>query len=159
MQVPDWLTLTVGVLGAVGGLAGIASFLWQVATWRRSTHDVRVQRAQAWFTYPNGTFSPDLVAVTVTNVGSGPVTVTGWGIEMGPSRDNMNVLEPLVGSTPLPHRLESGANMTVHIEARHLRDARDERGIPFSKMRAWARLGTGERIFAKRGMPVADEPA
>lgn len=156
---PDWLVGAAAGVGVVGGLAGVASFLWQVATWRRSTHRVKVSRSQAWFAYPNGSFSPDLVAVTVANVGSAPVTVTGWGVEMRPSRENLNVLNPLPGSTPLPHRLEPGASMDVHVESEHLRHARSERSVPFSKMRAWARLGTGQRVYAKWGMPVSDEPA
>jgi hypothetical protein len=156
---PDWLAGAAAAVGVVGGLAGVASFLWQVATWRRSTHRVKVSRSQAWFGYPNGSLGTDLVAVTVANVGSAPVTVTGWGVEMRPTQANLNVLTPLPGSTPLPHRLEAGASMDVHVEAQHLRDAQSERGIPLSKMRAWARLGTGQRVYAKWGMPVSTEPA
>lgn len=120
---PDWLVVAAAAVGVVGGLAGVASFLWQVATWRRATHRIKVSRSQAWFTYPDGSFSPDLVAVTVANVGSAPVTVVAWGVEMRPTRESLNVLKPMPGSTPLPHRLEAGASLGVHVEAKDLRRA------------------------------------
>ena len=156
---PPWLTLLGVLVGVLGGLAGIVSLLWQIATWRRSAHNVKIKTAQAWFTFPNGTFSDDMLAVTIYNTGSSAVTVTGWGVEMSPRGESLNVITPIVGSTPLPHRLESGAEMNVHVRAQDLRDARAERSVPFSQMRAWARLATGRRVFAKPGVQVSDSPA
>jgi hypothetical protein len=156
---PIWLTLTGALVGIIGGLAGIVSLVWQISTWRRSAHNVKVKTSQAWFTYPNGTFSEDMLAVTIYNTGNSAVTVTGWGVEMEPQGDSLNVISPVVGSTPLPHRLESGAEMNVHVRAHDLRDAHAERKIPFSQMRAWARLATGRRVFAKRGVQVSESPA
>jgi hypothetical protein len=133
--------------------------IWQIATWRRSAHNVQVKTSQAWFTFPNGTFSDDMLAVTIFNIGNSAVTVTGWGIEMSRKGESLNVITPITGSTPLPHRLESGAEMNVHVRAQDLRDARAERGVPFSQMRAWARLATGQRVFAKHGVQVSSSPA
>lgn len=143
----------------VGALAGIGALIWQFTTWRHSAHRVKVSRSQAWFSYPNGSFSPDLMCITARNVGSSPVTVTSWGVSLGWKRENLNVVNPLPGSTPLPHRLEPGAEMNVHIEARHLREARAEHGVPFGRMRGWVRLATGEQVWASRGLPVSDVPA
>ena len=72
---PDWFTVAAAAVGIVGGVAGIASFIWQVVTWRRSTHRVVVSRSRAWFGYPNGSTSDELVCVSAANTGSAAVTV------------------------------------------------------------------------------------
>ena len=149
---PDWFTVAAAAVGIVGGVAGIASFIWQVVTWRRSTHRVVVSRSRAWFGYPNGSTSDELVCVSAANTGSAAVTVVGWGIQMGRGGDNLNVTSPLVGSTPLPHRLESGSSMDVHVDASHIVNASVELGVPYSRMRPWVRLGTGEQGFSKKAV-------
>lgn len=149
---PLWFSAAAAAVGIVGGLAGVASFIWQIITWRRSTHHVKVTTAQAWFTYPSGDFSDELVAVSAHNVGSAAVTVEAWGIEMGRGGKSLNVLIPLVGSAVLPHRLESGSSMDVHVQASRVVEAHGKFKLPFSKMRPWVRLGTGERIYAKKGV-------
>jgi hypothetical protein len=158
-MLPLWLTLLGVLAGVLGGLAGIVSLVWQIATWRRSSHNVKVTTSQAWFTFSDGTFSEDMLAVTIFNTGSSAVTVTGWGIEMESHGASLNVIAPIPGSTPLPHRLESGAEMNVHIRAQDLRNAHGERKVPFKQMRAWARLATGRRVFAKPGVQVSPSPA
>lgn len=146
----DWFMTAAAAVGVVGGLAGVASFIWQIVTWRRSTHRVIVSRSRAWFGYPNGATSEELVCVSAANTGSAAVTVVAWGIQMGRGGQNLNVTSPLVGSTPLPHRLESGSSMDVHVQAVHVIEASVNHGIPYSKMRLWVRLGTGEQIYAKK---------
>jgi len=149
---PLWFSAAAAAVGMVGGLAGVASFIWQIITWRRSTHHVRVATARSWFTYESGDFSEELVVVSAHNVGSAAVTVEAWGIEMGRKGESLNVLKPLVGSAALPHRLESGSSMDVHVQASHVVEAHGKFRLPFSKMRPWVRLGTGERIYAKKGV-------
>ncbi len=156
---PSWLTLTGALVGIVGGLAGIVSLVWQISTWRKSAHYVNAKTSQAWFAYPNGTFNEDMLAVTIFNTGNSAVTVIGWGVEMEPQGDSLNVISPIAASTHLPHRLESGAEMILHVRAQVLRDAHAERNVPFSQMRAWARLATGRRVLAKRGVQDSKSPA
>lgn len=147
---PSWFTIVAAVVGTVGGLAGVASFIWQMVTWRRSTHRVKVSTARAWFAYPDGKTSDEMVSVSAHNTGSGAVTVVAWGIEMGRGGQSLNVTSPLVGSTPLPHRLDSGSSMDVHVQAHHVVEASANYGVPYSKMRPWVRLGTGEQVYAKK---------
>lgn len=151
----DAVGFIAALVGIAGGLAGVVSLAWQITTWRRSGHNVRVTTAQAWFGYPTGTVSNDMLAVTARNVGSAAVTVVGWGIELPGTRENLTVLQPIVGSTPIPHRLEPGDELCVHVAAEDLRIARVERRTEFAQMRAWVRLGSGERIYARRGVQVS----
>jgi hypothetical protein len=139
----------------VGALTGVAALFWALFTWRRANHKIIVRRSQAWLTYPDGNLSADLVSVEARNTGLGAVTITSWGIEMGRSGQNMVVVNPIVGSTPLPHRLEPGAAMTMFVEAEALIHARDSRSIPLRKMKAWVSLATGQKVHAKRGVPVS----
>lgn len=137
----------------IGAIAGVAALVWQIATWRKSSHNVKVTSTMSWFTYPDGSLSDDVVCVTARNVGAGPVTVTSWGIRLGPTREDMVVFRPLPLAATLPHRLEPGASMSVFIHAADVWRAEAEKGIPTSAMRAWVRLATDKQVFAKRGMP------
>lgn len=149
---PLWFSAAAAAVGVVGGLAGVASFIWQIATWRRSTHHVKVTTGRSWFIYDSGDSGDELVVVSAHNVGSAAVTVKAWGIEMGHDGESLNVVVPLVGSTVLPHRLESGSSMDVHVQASHVMEAHKKFNLPFSKMRPWVRLGTGQRMYAKKGV-------
>lgn len=151
-DVPDFTT----VAAWIGAITGIAAVVWQVATWRRSAHNVKVQRTLSWLTYTDGSLSPDLVCVEAKNVGAAAVTVTNWGISLGRNKENLTVLQPLAGSTPLPHRLESGAQMSLFVQADDVRRARHERAVPFAQMSAWVGLATGKKVNAKRGIPMRD---
>lgn len=139
----------------VGALAGFGALLWQFLTWRRSSHHVKVTRTQSWFTYSDETLSEDLVCVSARNVGTGPVTVTSWGISMETRRENIVVVNPLQGSTELPHRLERGTSMSLFVRAADLMRARGERGVPLLRMRGWVGLATGQKVYAKRGAPIS----
>lgn len=151
-EVPDLST----VAAWVGAIAGVAALAWQIATSRRSAHRVKVRRTQSWLTYSDGSLSPDLVCVEASNVGAGAVTVTSWGISMGRRKENLTVVQPLPGSTPLPHRLEPGARMSLFVEAAQLNRARIEKQVAYDHMQAWVGLGTGQRVAAKRGVPVTE---
>lgn len=151
-EVPDLTT----VAAWVGAIAGVAALLWQITTWRRSAHNVKVRRTQSWLTYPDGSLSPDLVCVEAKNIGASAVTVTHWGIALAPSNDNLTVINPLRGSATLPHRLEPGAQMSLFVLADELIRAKHERGVGFDDMRAWVGLATGKKVRAKRGVPVSE---
>jgi hypothetical protein len=133
-------------LAWIGAIVGIAALAWQVTTRRRSTQQVKVTRTQSWFVYPDGRRSPAFVCVKASNVGSGPVTITGWGIALAPLKENIIVVDQPRGSATLPHRLEAGSDVSLYVEATSLRRARDEKGVPFQRMRGWVRLATGETV-------------
>jgi len=118
---------------------------------RRSSHRVRVTRSRSWFSYHNGSTRDELVCVTAFNVGAGPVTVTGRGIEIN-ARENLAVFSPLPGSTVLPRRLESGAKMNLHLPAVNVVEAHHEKQAPYNRMRGWVRLATGEKVYDKTGV-------
>lgn len=147
---PGWFTVSAAVVGVVGGLAGVVSLIWQIATWRRSTHRVKVTTARAWFGYPNGSTSEELVSVSAHNTGSAAVTVVAWGIQMGRKGPSLNVTSPLIGSTALPHRLDSGASLDEHVQAVHVVEASAKYNVPFAQMRPWVRLATGEQVYARK---------
>ena len=74
------------------------------------------------------------------------MTVTHWGISLGSRSENLVVINPLPASTPLPHRLESGAEMSLFVSAVALMKAKDEKGVPLRKMRGWVALATGKKV-------------
>jgi hypothetical protein len=150
------MTLT-DVVAWVGAASGVVALIWQIATRRRSAHRVQVTANQAWLTYTSGDLSPDMVSVTANNVGAGAVTVTSWGVEMSKGK-NFVLTDYVQGSTTLPHRLESGANGVWFIEAERIEGVAGEQGASRDEVRqwrAWVSLATGEKIYAKRGMPIS----
>jgi hypothetical protein len=151
-QAPD----VTSVVAWIGALTGIAALLWQVATWRRSAHNVKVSYTQSWVAYSNGNLSEALVCVSARNIGAAAVTVTQWGISMGSNGENLTVLSPIPNSTPLPHRLESGSEMSLFLRAVDLLNTRDERRVPLQQMRGWVGLATGKKVYGKSGVPVSE---
>jgi hypothetical protein len=136
----------------VGAFAGVGALLWQVVTWRRSSHNVRVANSRAWFTYPNGRMGEQLVCITAYNTGSGAVTLTGWGVEIG--KQNAIMVQPLVGSTPLPHRLDSGAEANFHMPADAIREYHERDGIDYRDMRPWVQLATGKKVYSRKRLLI-----
>ncbi|WP_188422829.1 hypothetical protein [Mycetocola zhadangensis] len=149
LSIPDLTT----VLAWIGALTGVAALVWQVATWRKSTHNVKVRAENRWIAYADGSLSEDLVCVIAHNTGSGAVTIENWGIAVR-KHGNLAAIRPHPQSAILPHRLEPGASAAFHIEANSLRQKSSERGVPFGQMKPWVRLGTGQRILAGRGVPL-----
>jgi hypothetical protein len=99
----------------------------------------------------------DQVAITVSNRGGAPVTVLNYGVAMGrPSKGtNMFVVERHALTRPLPAVVEPGGEpvqLTVPVD--QLRQAHQERRIPFRKMRPWVDLGDGRRVYSKMPVPL-----
>jgi hypothetical protein len=149
------LAIIGAITGVVGALTGVASLGWQVVTQRRSGRLVNVNCSYAIPAYgPPGAHQ---VAITVTNAGGAPVTVTNYGVSMdGKQRkDNVFVMAPARWSTRLPFSIEPGgtpAELLVPVD--DLRLEHQERGIPFDRMRPWVDLGDGRRVFSKRAVPL-----
>ncbi|GAA2754066.1 hypothetical protein [Amnibacterium kyonggiense] len=131
----------------VGAAAGVGALVWQIATWRRSKHAVKV--------VVKVSFPPTWVEVIAVNSGSDPVTVTNWGIGLD-TREQAHVTQSGPGTTLLPHRLEGGSEAKFLVLGKDLRRLHDERGVPFSKMHGWVRLATGRRVESRRGLPMKD---
>lgn len=158
------MTITIDGLGVsavmawVGATTGIAALVWQVITWRRPAHRVKVWRAQTFLAYPGGGTSEAMVSVTARNVGASPVTVTNWGISLGKKEGGVFVPNPIPGSERIPHRLEAGAEMTMLADAASLAKISMDRDIPLRAMRCWVMLATGKTVYAKqRGLPIPKE--
>lgn len=138
----------------IGALTGIAALLWQLFAWRKSAHRVKVERSRAWVAFGGGGLSDELLSVQARNVGAAAVTVTGWGISLGREAGGLVVLNPLAFSTQLPHRLESGAEATFHAESSGIKASALRRGKRGKDLRAFVTLATGQRVYAKRGVPL-----
>ena len=165
MTALDVLTLVVAILGA---LTGVAALVWQAVTFALSGGRVKVALKTAWLgpggaiigepgTWkpgqpPAAAYDTECFGVEVRNVGRLPVSVTGWGVKVGPAElgDVQNVW-----NKPLPHRLEVGEAVTWFVEARQVMSAADTIRPP--ELRAAASLGTGKRVVSKNRLAFAQE--
>jgi len=146
-EVPDFSQAAAWI----GALTGIAALLWQVVNWRRLSHNVRVVSANSWPIYGDE-LGDAMVAVTARNSGTSAVTITSWGIDVG--GENAVMFRPINFSTPLPHRLEPGAEATFHMPSDNLYERQAASKVPFAKMRPWVRLATGKTVFSRKGLPL-----
>jgi hypothetical protein len=66
------------------------------------------------------------------------------------------MIPPLVAwSSPMPlPRLEQGSEASWLTEATEVRRVCDEHGVRYDKVKAFVTLAGGEKVFAKRGLPV-----
>ncbi len=154
------LALVGALAGVTGALTGVVSLAWQFTIHRRSGRLVTVECS-----YDIPVYGPadapefhddDQVAITVTNYGGAPVTVTNYGVSIGGkgAKDNLFVTSPADWATKLPASVEPGgqpARLLVPVE--DLRRVHDERGISFREMRPWVDLGDGRRVYSK-AVPV-----
>lgn len=153
------MELATTIAAWVGAVAGLGSLALQAWSRRRPAHRLQVSRAAAWFFPPNeamGTVDTlQVVAVTAHNVGASAVTVTAWGVRMPNGQDYVSPM-PIFGSDTVPHRLESGAEVTFYMRQAELRSRIVEDGIDPRSLRAWVRLATREQIYAPAGVPGVD---
>ncbi|MGI5211508.1 hypothetical protein [Plantactinospora sp. CA-290183] len=110
-----------------------ASLLWQVVSWKRSGPVVTVTAVQAlvtvdmsgqWFT-----------SVTARNTGRSPITVTGWEFRM-PGGGSVVSTRTVRWSTPLPYRLEAGAEGTWFMVTDGVQETCAKRGARYQDLRA-----------------------
>lgn len=137
----------------IGALAGVTALAWQVLTWRRSTHRVKVFTSNAITDVATPGRAEHYVAVEARNLGSSAVEVVRWGIAL-PRRRNMWMTNSLPISARLPYRLEPGASTTFYVEGDAVREAQRQHGVPFRGMRPFVELGTGQRVHATRAVPL-----
>ena len=152
----------IGVItGVVGAMTGVVSLAWQIVTHRRSGRLVAVESSYIIPVYgPHHApaFHDDhQVAITVSNRGGAPVTVTNYGVAMGGkrSKNNLFVMEHPIWATRLPMSVEPGGEpVQVLVPVVELRRTHEEHGIPFRKMRPWVDLGDGRRAYSKNAVPL-----
>lgn len=99
----------------------------------------------------------DQVAITVSNRGGAPLTVTNYGVAMGGkrSKNNLFVMDRPIWATKLPATVEPGGEPAqVLVPAAELRRAHQVHGIPFRNMRPWVDLGDGRRVYSKKAVPL-----
>jgi len=125
----------------------LASFGWQVITWRQSGPVVAVTATTALPTYGAQLGEPH-VDVTATNRGRAPVTVKAWGLKF-PDDRSMFITEQAPFSASLPHRLEPGADASWYVETRAIRDSCQADGVRYQDLIAYVRLGDGSTVEAR----------
>jgi hypothetical protein len=105
------------ILGIIGAITGVAALAWQVITWRQSGAVIAVTACQAFPAFGDHV-GEQHVNVSACNSGRSPVTVKGWGLRL-PGGGTMISTNPVPWSSPMPHRLEPGADGTgTYLHAR-----------------------------------------
>lgn len=143
------------VLGIVGAVTGVAALAWQVITWTKSGAVVRVTAAQAFVAL--GGSSEQFLNVTARNTGRSPVTVKAWGLQF-PDGRTLAFLKPAPWSSPLPHRLEPGAEGDWYALTAEVARSCAEYRVRQQDMTAFVNLADGRTIIAReRGIGMAFE--
>lgn len=144
------------ILGIIGAVTGVAALAWQVITWRQSGAVVAVTAHQAFPASGDHPGEP-LVNVSARNSGRSPVTVNGWGLRL-PDGGAMVSVNPMPWSSPVPHRLDPGADGNWLLPTYEVARFCDERGVRQQDMIAFVELADGRTIRAKeRGIGMAYE--
>jgi hypothetical protein len=140
------------ILGIIGAITGVGALAWQVITWGKSGAVVTVTTCQA---FPID--GDQLLHVSARNTGRSPVTVNEWGLRL-PDGGSMVALYPALRSSPLPHRLEPGAEASWYVGTAEVARFCAERGTRQQDMIAYVDLADGRTISAKeRGICMAFE--
>jgi len=144
------------ILGIIGAITGVAALAWQVITWRQSGAVVAVTARQA-FPVHGDHVSEQHVNVSARNSGRSPVTVNGWGLRL-PDGGTMISTRPVPGSSPVPHRLQPGADGSWLLPTHEIARFCAERGVRQQDMIAFVNLADGRTISAReRGIGMAYE--
>jgi hypothetical protein len=144
------------ILGIIGAVTGVAALSWQVITWRQSGAVVAVTARQA-SRGSDDHAGEQLVKVSARNSGRSAVTVNGWGLRL-PGGGAMVILDPMQGSSPVPLRLEPGADGSWLLPTHEVARFCAGRGVRQQDMIAFVDLADGRTIRAKeRGIGMAFE--
>lgn len=154
---PAFIIALVGlIIAVIAAATGIASLWWQITTRRRGAHNVRVTVNAALVTLSDDSVSDWQVKVRPANIGASPVSVTGWGFELPGKGGSLYQVRRDDFSTPLPHVLEPGTGIDLFMAQEGVRDTLRTRSpdVKPTALRAFVTLGTGETVYAKRGIPA-----
>jgi hypothetical protein len=145
--------LIVSVLALV---VAASSLVWQVISWRRSGPQVKVETANSFpvFDEPGGRrdLGDHHVEVKAYNGGRAPVTLTAWGLQLPGGRTAIS--RGTAWSSPMPHRLEPGAEAGWHMSADEVRAVCAEQGVTFRQVHGFVTLAGGERVRARKPVPL-----
>lgn len=167
------LDIVTLVVAGIGALTGIAALAWQAATFALSGGRAKVTLKVAWLSPGGGAlvgepgtwhpgrrpaegFDLECFGVEVVNVGRLPITVTGWGVDIGKAQLGYVLA---AWNPPLPHRLDVGEQATWFVEAPSVAAAASALaevvgGNPSVRLRANAKLGTGKSVTSKNSMTL-----
>lgn len=155
---PAFIVALVGlIIAVIGALTGIASLWWQILTRRRGAHNVRVTVTSSLPVPAYGDVADWQVCVSPANIGAGPVSITGWGLEMPNKRGSLVQTKYSPFSDRLPHVLQPGTSLNLFWPQGEVRQAISTHApdLAAANLRAFVRLGTGETVYAKKaGVPV-----
>ncbi|AGL20931.1 hypothetical protein [Actinoplanes sp. N902-109] len=126
------------------GMSSIA-LTWQIVSWRRTGAVVKVVAKRGFVPGLDGMF----VVIEASNSGRTAVTVTGYGLR-SPGGNNLIQLDRLPLSAEIPHRLESGAEVSWLMPMGNVQQTCAEQGIRHQDLVAWVRLGNGRTVTARR---------
>ncbi|MER5652672.1 hypothetical protein ABT076_06550 [Streptomyces sp. NPDC002131] len=93
------------------------ALVWQFITWLRNGPVIRVKAHYAIPVIGGSVSSTQYLAVSATNRGRAPATITGWGLLMPGDRTTASESAPLPGVEPLPYRLDPYAEISWCIAA------------------------------------------
>ncbi len=142
-------------IAVLGAITGAIALVWQIFTWRRLGHRVKVTSGYSIMIYGDRPGDDDQVCVTARNDGTSAVTVTGWGIRVA-NRENAQVFKAFPASDTIPHRLEPGAEANFYFPAGELRDYNRRTNFAYRRMIPYVRLATRQTIFSGKGVPLKD---
>jgi hypothetical protein len=117
---------------------------------------VRVVNAIPTYDLPDGSAiaGDHYISVEATNLGDGPIALTGWGMRL-PHDRRMVVTRQVNWATPLPHELRPGAPPARFlVAASELRQLEAREGISFEDMRPYVTLADGTEVSADRTVPL-----
>lgn len=140
-------------LAVLGAFTGIAALVWQIFTWRRLGHRVRVSAGYSIMIYGDVPGDDDQVCISARNEGTSAVTVTNWGIRVA-NGEHAQKVRPFPGSDTTPHRLEPGSEANFYFPVGELRDYNGRTGFPYSRMKPYVKLATRQTVFSNMGVPL-----
>jgi hypothetical protein len=143
------------LLAVIGAVTGIGALVWQMFTWRRLGHRVKVTSSYVIPIYGDTPGDNDQVCVTAHNHGTSAVTITNWGIKVADNQ-HAQMTRVFPSSDTIPHRLEPGAEANFYFPVGELRDYNARTGFSYDRMRPYVKLATRQTIVSRKGVPLAN---
>ncbi|XPP25656.1 MAG: hypothetical protein ACNYNX_08385 [Leucobacter sp.] len=148
MKISIDLSSLTDVVAWVGAIVAVASLIWQIATWRKMTHRVKVSRSTAYLIgEPSGVDRP-MLQVTAKNIGTMSVTIQSWGVSAGKKQGNFVPIKQIYPSETLPHQLVPGSAASFFLPRHEVEAYASEQGVAEDQLRCWVRLAIGKEVFA-----------
>lgn len=150
MQISIDLSSLTDVVAWIGAIVAVATLIWQIATWRKMTHRVKVSRGTAYLIGELSGMDKPMLQVTARNIGTMSVTVQAWGVSAGKKQGNFVPIKQIYPSETLPHQLVPGSSASFFLPRDELEAYASEQGVAEDQLRCWVRLATGKEVYAAR---------